>query len=121
MGSKQLAILTQIIPSKASGKTDKAITDPGIGLPLDVMDVAKFHGYARVMVDRSPQPAFYFKTLPPLNFSHRQSSSRRAGGGDVQRPLPGLPFLHRLHQLEPETAVGELFRATPDAFQNAIE
>jgi ABC-type uncharacterized transport system ATPase component len=39
MGSKQLAILAQITRSEASGKTGKAITDPGIGLPLTGLKV----------------------------------------------------------------------------------
>lgn len=60
----------------------------------DVMDVARFHGYARVMVDKAPQPAFYFQALPPLNFAHLtppDGANRRF----VSRPLPGLDFLDR--------------------------
>lgn len=86
----------------------------------DIMDVAKFHGYARVMVNKAAQPAFYFKALAPLNFS--QLAGFGFDSWEVQeRPLSGMKFLNELHSLEPELAIHKLVRTDPDTFQKSIQ
>ncbi len=85
----------------------------------DVMEVAKFHGYARVMVNKAAQPAFYFKALAPLNFSQLSSFQFR-NALEWERPLPGVNELDRLHRLEPEDAITELVRNSPQLFETTI-
>jgi hypothetical protein len=67
-------------------------------------------------VHKAAQPAFYFKTLAPLNFSHLDSWQNTATSFQ-ERPLGDLSQLNQLHEASPEQAIERLVMARPNEFE----
>ena len=90
--------------------------------PLDIQNIEKWHGYARLRVNQAPQPPFYFAALPPL--PRLQDGSRPAINGHSPRLPRGLAALQTLHQRaaggEVEALLEELSALTNDEFAQLV-
>jgi len=72
----------------------------------DLMNIERFHGYAKVMVRGSPQPPFYFASLPPVFLGDGASTVSAPGGGEnLSDPPDELQAIHRLARENPEQAI----------------
>ena len=70
----------------------KAMASPLVKA-IDVQNIERWHGYARLRVKQAPQPPFYFATLAPLPALPSSGHASRPVG----RPPQGLAALAELH------------------------
>lgn len=99
--------------------------------PLDVLNIEKYHGYAKLRVDRAPQPPMYFRTLAPLPTLPRGSdggtesgTASKQGRVRVPRKLEQLNELHRLAAADPHraaAAIEQLMRLNAYQFETLVK
>ena len=86
----------------------------------DLMNIERFHGYAKVMVHGSPQPPFYFASLPPVFLGDGASTASAPGDGEANENLPDPPdelqAIHRLARENPEQAIRRLAQMSDREF-----
>lgn len=89
--------------------------------PIDLMTVEKFHGYARTKVHGESQPTYYFKTLPPLDYSKMEGGkSHKNGVAYRSQPPEKFPELERLRTMSHESAVQYLTRLPREDFRDLL-
>jgi hypothetical protein len=102
------------------GKDDakEAAETLGAGLTLeDIQGIERFHGYAKVMIGKRPQPPFYFKALAPI------TPREALRFGDPPKPVqlhPALSDLHIMADTHFEQAVQYLQNLSTSQFARAV-
>lgn len=118
--NNKIALATQ--DSKDAKAVVEAMASPSV-TPLDVQNIEKWHGYARLRVNQAPQPPFYFAALPPL--PHLENGRHAASNGHRGRPPRGLEALQALHQRaaggEVEALLAELTALTNEQFAQLVQ
>jgi hypothetical protein len=76
----------------------------------DLMNIERFHGYAKVMVHGSPQPPFYFASLPPVFLGDNAAVPPLSSGENLPDPseLQAIQAIHRMARENPEQAITRL-------------
>ncbi len=89
-------------------------------VPTDFMSIERFCGYARVLVNKAPQPPFYFHASPPM---------KMWDGYGPQLPAPSqnqpksalLREIHQLAQTDMSRALKRLVNCTEAEFEQIVE
>ncbi|MCB0078816.1 MAG: ATP-binding protein [Anaerolineales bacterium] len=93
--------------------------------PSHLMNVERFHGYARTTVREAPQPPFYFRALPPVRFEplpdqfpmQEDETSVEIDAGWFAE----LQELHRSLRTDGvESVLGDLVRVDPVSFRALV-
>lgn len=85
----------------------------------DLMNIERFHGYAKVMVRGAPQPPFYFASLPPISLDSGGTSVPTVVP-EIQEPPAELRRLHTLARQDPEQAIAALAGMDDREFREAV-
>lgn len=90
--------------------------------PMDLLNIERWSGYARLLVHGDPQPPFYFQSLPPLPMRSRRRPLRFLA--PQERPLhPDLAKAWQLAAAEPvkaRAAINLLSGLTTDVFASVV-
>lgn len=117
--AESLTGLKIILNLKSGTDAKEALTNlatPGLR-PDDILNIEKFHGYARTTVHKATQPTYSFKALPPLDFSGWEGDNRIE-----VKPYDGQDFteLDWLHKMAPEEAIAYLVNLRESHFQRLV-
>jgi hypothetical protein len=104
-----------------SGDADARIAAQTLGgglTPEDIMGIQRFHGYARVIVNKQPQSPFYFKSLTPF-YPQQKMVFGQANAGVV---FPkALKQLHEIALEDKEKAILLLTGANQEQFDALLQ
>lgn len=97
--------------------------------PLDVLNIEKYHGYAKLRIDGAPQPPMYFRTLhplPPLQRDPNGGGSQAGTNGNgrgymLPRNLAALHEFHGLAATRPDRAIERLMSLDARQFEALVK
>ena len=86
--------------------------------PLDIQNIEKYHGYARVKVRQESQPAFYFQSLQPVTFASNSAEFAPPSAQNFSAEPSNL--VTHYHTLDATDAAKKAARLTPSDFEKLI-